>query len=251
MSTQSVAPTSNLQKYGLLVPQLLWPFVSAASSAVIAYRIRDWSLKSRWVIGFGMLKMYQETTNYSNRGWKESLPSFLTMNNGTQTLLWLTINGAFAMLWGAGFSGFFGGKSYYIAHGIDSYRKAFVSGLCPGHVYFKKNPDGRRKALKSLLKTVGFLSAAYGIGKVLKSGLVSQKYIESNFVLHMEVLGLFLSCLACGVNSAANLHYLIFGGNDDMEVIPPYDFVYLSKSIRVFWYVFSTKCVLWRHCHAL
>ncbi len=37
------------------------------------------------------------------------------------------------------------------------------------------------------------------------------------------------------MNVPSHLHLFVFGGNDEIDVIEPYDFVYLSKSLRVFW----------------
>ena len=229
MSTYSASSTPQLQKYGLLIPQILWPWISSATAGLVSYRIRHWNLKYRWIIGIGVIKLNNNLTNYTNEVWKQILPSYITSGH------WLMINNIFGMMWGSTFCGFFGGKRYFNKHGIDSYSKALISAACSGQVYFRHNQNAHKKAFKNLLRITGYLGLGFGIAKVIRSELVSAELIEENVVLHMETLGLFASCMVFGSNTAANVHYLIFGGNDDMDVIEPYDFVYLSKSIREFW----------------
>merc|ERR1719384_2374482 len=114
------------------------------------------------------------------------------------------------MLW-TSYSGFFGGRKYFKAHGIDSYKKATIASLCPGQVYFRKNVNARKKALKNLLKIAGYFGMGHVLSRIIHSGLISMEFIEGNTILYFETLGFMVSILAVGNNIPANLHYLIFG----------------------------------------
>eukprot|EP01083_Nonionella_stella_P235199 827283_1 len=205
-----------------------WPWLSSCTLSLIAYKMRNVDLKYRWWIGFIAAKGSQYVQNYANAELKKILPPI--WSNCALSLRWLLINNLFAMQYGSGWVSMFGGQNYFQKHGIDSYEKAMIAWLCPGIVYFRNNKNARKKAIRNLTRIAAVLGVGYAASLILPT-----KRIESNVILHMEVLAMFTSLLAFASNIPCNVHYFLFGGNDDIEVIEPYDFVYFSQSIRTFW----------------
>ena len=89
-------------------------------------------------------------------------------------------NTGLAMSVANSFGKIFGGNKYFDKHGIDSYKKVFISSLCSGQVYFRQNKDKKSngnakiKALKRIAKVCGL----FGIGSIL-SKFISVKIICS------------------------------------------------------------------------
>eukprot|EP01084_Bolivina_argentea_P243749 408539_1 len=219
----------NPRKYGILC----WPYISSTCSVLLAYKIQHLDLKYRWFISYAIAKGNGYMLKSFFKEWKLILPAYITDYN--LSVYWLMMNMTFSMLQANQLSALFGGQQYFLHHGIDSYKKALISSLCSGQVYFRENKNARKKALKRLLKIATLFGAGYAISKCIQLGLVTKKQIETNSIFHMELLGLLLSITVFGVNIPSNLHLFIFGGNDEIDVIEPYDFVYLSKSLRGFW----------------
>eukprot|EP01084_Bolivina_argentea_P096286 173103_1 len=212
---------------------LAWPWIAGSSMAVIGYNMRNTSLPIRWISGFTIAKICQYIQNYSNDEWIKILPPLF--KDKVNTNYWQILNAIFSFHFATGCVGIFGGKKYFKKHGINSYKKAIISGLSDSQVYFKQNKNAPYKALKKLLKIFGSLSIGYVIAKYLKSNPLIVENIKKNTILHLELLGLLVS-IQVSINCIpANLHYLIFGINEDIEVIAPFDFVFFTSSIRSFW----------------
>eukprot|EP01084_Bolivina_argentea_P096287 173105_1 len=212
---------------------LAWPWIVSTSAAVIGYNIRTASLPKRWIIAILIAKSAQYIQNYSNELWKQILPPLFT--NPKISVYWIMFNQIASFTAANSLTGVFGGETFYQKHGIDNYKKLLITSLCNSQVYWRPNKNARKKALKQLLKLCGIISSGYAISCILKNNPLIRKKIEGNVISHIEVLGLLLSIQIAMNNVPSLIHYLIFSGNDDMEVIPPYDFVFLSSSIREFW----------------
>ncbi len=70
---------------------------------------------------------------------------------------------------------------------------------------------------------------------IIKSMVLIVKKIKTNNILHLEVLRFLISIQVLQLCIPPNLHYFLFGRNDDIEVIDPFDFVLFTQQFWKNW----------------
>eukprot|EP01084_Bolivina_argentea_P087502 158044_1 len=219
------------------------PWISGISGAAIAYKIQNWSFRSRWCIGITWLLFQTKFvlfkfaapryTNLLPNVWRDPLLS----------MYWSGIVSTISMLQPHSIAAMFKGSDYYKIHGIKNLKQALMTGLFTGQIYFgetlsQKNAfTSRIVILKQSLKFVSLFSVARMICTYLKNNPNTMKTVKSNIVFEMELLGFLLSIAMCLSNIESYLMGMIIAPFDvEFKMVPPYDpFIYFSTSFRDFW----------------
>ena len=205
-----------------------FPVAFASTSALLAFHLRDIQLKYRWLLGSGLIYIYNTVNTFPFLRWSYLIPD--SMNLGICMGLWLC----------SAFTGFFGGNAYYKKHGIDNQQKVLISSLCCGQCYFHSKSDDnisqkrmlqRYKSLLDLVKFTAAFATGHGIAKYLLTHPTVKMYIESHLMLNLEVSKLLIALSMQIFNVPSIIHGIIFGGEYSdfhLEVVKPYDFTYFS-----------------------